>query len=267
MSSNPMCGDAEVPISGSGLQDLRVVRIGDTVRRPAGPWTESVHHLLRYLREHGFGLVPQPLGIDRAGRDVLSYVEGREQGWPFIPEILSLSGAGQLGRLAARLRAALRAYPCPPDAQWQFAHGAPSRGEAMQHGDLGPWNLLWDAHGKVTAVLDWDFAQPGDSWFDTGHLAWFTVPFMDDDRARSRGFPEPPDRAARLAAFAAGTGLGEDDVVGMALRAQAEYERRVIARGSPAGSPWETYFAMGFHQAAAGDRFWTATHFGNSRQG
>lgn len=89
----------------------------------------------------------------------------------------------------------------------------------MQHGDLGPWNMLWDALGAVPAVLDWGFAQRGDPWFDTGHLAWFIVPLMDDDRARSRDFPEPPDRAARLAAFAAGTGLREDEVLDIALRA------------------------------------------------
>jgi hypothetical protein len=259
--------ESEVPISGAGLQDQRVVRVGDTVRRPAGPWTLSVHHLLRYLREHDFGLAPEPLGIDHAGRDVLSYVEGREQGWPFIPEIVSTSGAGRLGRLAARLRTALAAYPCPPGAQWQFARGTPGPGQAMQHGDLGPWNLLWDADGAVTAVLDWDFAQPGDPWFDTGHLAWFALPLMDDDRARSRGFPRPPDRPGRLAAFASGTGLREEEVLGLALQAQAEYERRVIARGSSAGSPWEAYFELGLHQAAAADRLWTAAHFGSARPG
>ena len=103
-----------------------------------------MHDLLRYLREHGFGLAPQPLGIDRAGRDVLSYVEGREQGWPFIPEILSTSGARQLGRLAVRLRSALHAYPCPPDAQWQFARGAPGPGQMGLH-EAAAADRLWTA--------------------------------------------------------------------------------------------------------------------------
>ncbi|MDR0342493.1 MAG: aminoglycoside phosphotransferase family protein, partial [Nocardiopsaceae bacterium] len=190
-------GEPESPLRGAGLQDRRLVRAGGTVRRPAGPWTASVHHLLGQLRAQGLELVPRPLGRDQAGREVLSYLPGRDQGWPFIPEILAPAGAAELGRVAARLRRAFAGYRCPPDARWQFAAGAPGPGEAIQHGDLGPWNLLWGDDGRVSGVLDWDYAQPGDPWFDTGHLAWFTVPLMDDERARARGFPAPPDRAAR----------------------------------------------------------------------
>ncbi len=99
---------------GSGLQDRKLVRVGETVRRPAGPWTESVHHLLRSLRQRGFDLAPEPLGIDAAGREILSYIHGRVQGWPFIPEILTVGGARKLGELAFRLRSALASYECPP---------------------------------------------------------------------------------------------------------------------------------------------------------
>jgi len=261
-----MGDDTEAPVPGAGLHDRAIVRAGDTVRRPAGRWTGSVQHMLRWLREHGFDLAPQPLGIDSAGREVIAFIEGRDQGWPFIPEILSAGGAEELGQLAARLRSALAAYQCPPDARWQFADGAPGPGQAMQHGDLGPWNLRWGHGGQVAGVLDWDFAQPGDPWFDTGHLAWFTVPLMDDERARARGFPQRPDRAARLAAFAAGTGMPEDELVRAACRAQAEYQRRVVSRGSSPGTPWESYYNLGFHELAAADRAWTAAHFGEYPQ-
>jgi aminoglycoside phosphotransferase (APT) family kinase protein len=107
----------------------------------------------------------------------------------------------------------------------------------VQHGDLGPWNLLWGDDGQVVGVLDWDFAQPGDPWYDTGHLAWFTVPLMDDGRARARGFPERPDRRGRLDAFAAGAGLSRGRLLTAAVAAQAEYERRVISRGRDGGRP------------------------------
>jgi hypothetical protein len=45
-----------------------VVRIGDTVRRPAGHWRASVHDLLRHLLSTGLKIVPEPLGIDESGR-------------------------------------------------------------------------------------------------------------------------------------------------------------------------------------------------------
>ena len=249
-------------MDGAGLQDRHLVRVGDTVRRPSGPWTSSVQHLLRYLRERGFDLAPEPLGIDEVGREVLIYIDGRDQGWPFIPEILDAMGAESLGDLAARLRSVLASYKCPPTARWQFAAGAPGPGQAMQHGDLGPWNLLWGNDGQIAGVLDWDFAQPGNPWYDIGYLAWFTVPLMDDHRARARGFPAPPDRLSRLDAFAAASGLTRDSALRAALDAQAEYQQRVICRRLD-GGPWAHFYQRGFHEHAATDHAWTIAHFRN----
>src|SRR3712207_8027153 len=48
-----------------------VVRVGDTVRRPAGRWTPAVHALLAHLHEAGFRAAPRPLGLDERGREVL----------------------------------------------------------------------------------------------------------------------------------------------------------------------------------------------------
>jgi hypothetical protein len=40
----------EVPLGGGNMSS-GVVRVGDTVRRPAGPWTPAVHALLTHLRD------------------------------------------------------------------------------------------------------------------------------------------------------------------------------------------------------------------------
>jgi hypothetical protein len=53
-----------------------VVRIGDTVRRPAGPWTPTIHALLSHLVDKGFR-APGPLGLDDKGREVLRFLPGR----------------------------------------------------------------------------------------------------------------------------------------------------------------------------------------------
>ena len=50
----------EVPL-GRGNVSGGVVRIGDTVRRPAGPWTPAVHALLGHLHATGFPGAPRPL--------------------------------------------------------------------------------------------------------------------------------------------------------------------------------------------------------------
>ena len=47
------------------------VRVGGTVRRPAGPWTPAVHALLAHLAPRLPG-VPEVLGFDDRGREVLS---------------------------------------------------------------------------------------------------------------------------------------------------------------------------------------------------
>ncbi|MFE7134272.1 hypothetical protein ACFVIM_25780 [Streptomyces sp. NPDC057638] len=50
-----------------------VVRVGDTVRRPAGPWTPAVHAVLTQLHQMGFRAAARPLGVDD---------QGREDRWP-----------------------------------------------------------------------------------------------------------------------------------------------------------------------------------------
>ncbi|WP_436536713.1 phosphotransferase family protein [Actinoplanes sp. HUAS TT8] len=199
-----------------------------------------VLRLLGHLREHGFDRVPEPRGFDERGREVLGFLPGHDAGWPMRPRILTDAGAHDLGRLARELRAALAG--CPPAGP----------GASMQHGDLGPWNLLWDDAGAITGVLDWDLAEPGDPWYDTGFLAWFTVPFMDDEKAHARGFPQPPDRRARRAAFAAGTGVTPHELNGMVDRAQSEFAHRVATRDGV----WRTFRERGFHDSARADKRW-----------
>lgn len=73
--------------------------------------------------------MPEPRGTDSSGREVLAFIEGRDQGWPFIGEILSDDGPERLGELAERLRTALWRYPCPADARWQVGEGRPGPGQ------------------------------------------------------------------------------------------------------------------------------------------
>ena len=48
---------------GGNLNDA--VRVGDTVRRRAGPWTPAVHDLLRFLERKAFP-APPPMGPNSA---------------------------------------------------------------------------------------------------------------------------------------------------------------------------------------------------------
>lgn len=253
----------EIPLDEGGLEPGRVVRVGNTVRRPAGPWTPSCHHLMRFLHGQGLDFVPDPLGIDEQGRDTITYIPGRGHGWPFISEIMELDGVAALGGTATRLRRALNTYVCPADATWQFTTGRPPEGQSLQHGDLGPWNILWDSGPDPVGVIDWDMVDLGNQFYDTGMLAWFIVPFMNDDRAQTRGFPHSPDRANRLAAFAAGAGMDQRLIIKHGLAAQKEFARRICTRRHlhNGHTIWATVFDRGLDKAADRDQEWTVGEF------
>ena len=65
-------GEAEVFLVGGIANRGRVVRIGDTVRRPQRATSPAIHALLRHLADVGFPGAPRFLGIDEQGREVLS---------------------------------------------------------------------------------------------------------------------------------------------------------------------------------------------------
>jgi hypothetical protein len=44
--------------------------IDDGVHRPAGPWSSSVHALLRHVSAAGSAAAPVPFGFDAEGREV-----------------------------------------------------------------------------------------------------------------------------------------------------------------------------------------------------
>lgn len=67
--------DAEQVLGGGNMGGA--VRAGDTVRRPAGPWSPTVQRLLAHLRRRGLDWVPRPLGVDEQGRDRVSFTAAR----------------------------------------------------------------------------------------------------------------------------------------------------------------------------------------------
>src|SRR4051794_1438883 len=91
---------AEKPLAG-GIANLgKVVRVGDTVRRPASAFTDPIFALFEHLRAPGFEGVPHALGWDDRGGEVLSFIEGDAP----IPPLPGWSMTGQA--LASALHAA-----------------------------------------------------------------------------------------------------------------------------------------------------------------
>jgi hypothetical protein len=149
-----------------------VVRVGDTVRRPTGEHSPAVHALLRHFEEVGFDGAPRFLGIDKQGREILSFVEGDAALAPLPPgdDILV-----ELGRFLRRMHAAVADFDPPADAKW-FSGG---EGSIICHRDLFPPNVIFRG-GKPAALIDWDLAGPADPLHDVISAASFWAPLRTD---------------------------------------------------------------------------------------
>lgn len=105
----------------------------------------------------------------------------------------------ELWRSIDRTRRGEDASPVAPVALRQLAGSVPVATRAsLCHGDAGPGNFLHDA-GRVTALLDWEFAHVGDPHDD---LAWVAV--------RNQVLRHPLDVAATFTAWRTTTGAPID---------------------------------------------------------
>ena len=176
----------EVVIEGAQLPGGNVggaVRIGQTVRRPKGPWSGSVHALLDHLAGCGLDAVPRVLGADERGREVLTYLPGEVAYTPARP--MSDARLRSLVRWLRRYHEAVSDFRAPADARWRFGGAPPSGDQIICHHDIGWYNVVFTG-ADVTGVIDWDVAGPGVPLDDLAFLAWNDVPLVrvGDDAAR-----------------------------------------------------------------------------------
>jgi aminoglycoside phosphotransferase (APT) family kinase protein len=168
-----------------------VVRVGDTVRRVAGPRTEHVHALMRALRDAGVPYVPEPRGLDDEGREVVEYVAGDVPIYP-LPEWAWTDDA--LCQVARALR---RVHDALPDV--------------VCHGDVAPYNTVW-RDGRLLAFIDWDLARVGPRGWDLGHAAYRFVSLTAPDNPDGRPGDEAEQRR-RLALFCDTYGADADETL------------------------------------------------------
>jgi hypothetical protein len=159
-------GQAEIPLAGGDVTE-GVVRVGETVRRPVGPHSPLVHALLVHLESTGFGGAPRFLGIDGAGREVLSYIVGEVAGRPRPPWIADETRLASVGRLVRAYDDAAASFTPPPDALPGTSPAEPPGippapaypPEIIGHVDITPENVVF-RNGRAHALIDFDLAKP-----------------------------------------------------------------------------------------------------------
>ena len=148
------------------------VLVGDTVRRPTGPWTSAVHALLDHLAPR-LPHVPKVLGRDERGREILTYLPGR---------VVDATTEGLTDAQLASLVGWTRAFHT---AVAGFDHPGPWRyfpidsPTVIGHNDIAPYNACFDGDNLV-GVFDWDLAGPSTPLFELAFIAWNGVPLWTD---------------------------------------------------------------------------------------
>jgi hypothetical protein len=169
--------EQEVPLQGGLTNAGKVVRKGETVRRPARPTSPATQALLRHLEGAGFAGAPRFLRIDKRGREVHTYIHGEAAiaplpGWALTDEALV-----SVAELLRSFHDAQAGFD-PSPHQWPLA--APSRfGHAViSHNDPCPDNVVF-RDGRAVALIDFDLASPGSRRWDVACAARLWAPLVD----------------------------------------------------------------------------------------
>lgn len=231
--------------------------VDDLVLRPVKPWTETVHALLTHLRGVGLDCVPEPVGI-RDGVEAVRFIPG-DSGAAAWPHQVAVEGLESAAAMLRRVHDARASFQPPRHAEWMFqpVPGA----DVVCHGDPGPWNFVW-RDGRAVALIDWDQASPGPAMSDVAYALDSFVPFRPDDVATTRhGFSHPPDRAARMRAFAAAYGLGgTSGLVDRVIERQQRTLERVLELAERGLEPWAGWVKEGHLDELRARTRWTRAH-------
>jgi Phosphotransferase enzyme family len=177
------------------------VRVGDTVRRVAGPWTPAVHALLTHLAGKGFTDSPRPLGMDGQGREVLTFLPGETVGsarpWPGW--VYAEDSLVHVAWWVRSFHGAVADFVPPAEAVWRTG-GRWKPGLIIGHNDAAPYNAVW-RDGRVAGFIDWDMAGPIPAAWDLAFAAFSWVPLHARRVVEPEGFTDFEARPRRLELF------------------------------------------------------------------
>jgi Ser/Thr protein kinase RdoA (MazF antagonist) len=254
---DPPARDDEQPLAGGMDPAAGVVRIGDTVRRPAGRSAPAVRSLLLHLEDVGFDGAPRFLGTDEQGRDVLTFVEGDVPLPPCPAWSLTDSALADLGRLVRRFHQATASFDVASPADWPDQWADPLGGPVVCHNDLFPENVVF-RHGRVVGLIDFAEAAPGRPFWDLAIAAQEWGPLHAPGARLNH--PDDLDGIRRTALLADAYGVEPEraeELVDVVAEERAHQLRNVRAQAAAGAEPWATFWpeSDGEGRAAADERW------------
>lgn len=164
-------------LAGGTANRGRVVRVGDTVVRPAPPCRPATHALLAHLRAVGFDGAPRVLASG-PNTETLTYIPGAAGVLPLGSDLLTDAALVSVAELLRRYHRAVASFD-PAGYRWPRPVPAAFRTGAVSHNDVYPANLVF-REGRAVALIDFDLAGPGSAAWDFAAAARSWVPLADD---------------------------------------------------------------------------------------
>jgi ribosomal protein S18 acetylase RimI-like enzyme len=258
--------DAEIPLLGGDVTE-GVVRVGETVRRPAGPYSDAINSYLRHLEAAGFPESPRYLGRDDQGRDILSYLDGSTAGrpmfaWAADPEVLMA--------IASMQRRLHDASPLDLDLPAGAAFSAPmhldgvpdayDQADIIGHNDLTPDNLIF-RDGRLVGLIDFDMAGPTTRLADIVTTLLYWAPLRDPvDRGPVL---HDVDAGARMRLFSSAYGLDPHQrsmLYDLAVRRQSRSWHVMKRAAETRGGGWARMWDEGVGDVILRSQRWLAAN-------
>jgi hypothetical protein len=208
------------------------------------------------------------LGIDGAGREVLSYIDGEVAGRPRPPWIADETRLASVGRLVRAYDDAAASFTPPPDAL-PGAKAAEPPGippapaylpELIGHVDITPENIVF-RNGRAYALIDFDLARPAtraDEMFNA--LLWW-APLSDprdvDPLLRHVDVP----RRSRILADAYGlSGTDRERIMEVAMLRTRRSWYLMRQRAETQGGGWQRMWDEGVGEVIKRREAWLDRH-------
>ena len=247
----------ESALAGGMDPDAGVVRVGDTVRRPARRSSPAMRALLRHLEDVGFEAAPRFLGVDEQGRDILTFVEGDVPLPPYPQWALTDEALESVGRLLRRFHDATATFDQTSAAGWPDEWSDREGGPVVCHNDLFPENVVF-RDGRVVAFIDFGEAAPGRPLWDLAIACEEWAP-MHAPGARLH-HPDQLDGVRRVGLLARAYGLEPEraaELVDVIVQERAQQIGHVRAEAAAGREPWASHWAETDGEArAAADDAW-----------
>jgi thiamine kinase-like enzyme len=184
----------EIPLEGGNMAG-DVTRVGDTVRKAAGPQTPTVHRLLEHVRAQGVDWVPRAYGVDDHGREILDFIDGEvahgRPSWLFDHDTLTT-----IARKLRQWHDATSTFERGAQDVWWWPGKQPT--EVICHVDFAPYNHVY-RDAQFVGAIDFDICYPGPRLWDLAYTAYRYVPLtpaVDDDVPDGlTGHPDAHDRS------------------------------------------------------------------------